>query len=264
MDHPLQGQVALVVGASRGIGAATAHALAEAGAHVVLAARDQAALQVVADRITEPAGRAPVVPTDVRNPDSVSGVVERTLDAHGRLDIAVNCVAGGGRVPTPLADLPIADFDAAIAVDLRGIFLAMKYEIPAMLPGGGGAIVNLSSTAALRPVAGLAGYVAAKAALIGLTRTAALDYAAHGIRVNAIAPGPTLTEHLDRAGPAARARAAASVPAGRLGRVEEIASAAVWLCGPGAAFVTGETLTVDGGLLAGMAPYGRPLEPTQE
>jgi NAD(P)-dependent dehydrogenase (short-subunit alcohol dehydrogenase family) len=260
----LEGQVAVVIGASRGIGAATARGLADAGARVVLAARDETALRAVAGQITERGGQVRVIPTDVRDPESVARLIDQTVDAYGRLDAAVNNAAGGGHPPTALADVAVTDFDSAIAVSLRGVFVAMKYEVPAMLAAGGGSIVNMASTAAHRPVAGLAGYVAAKTAVVGLTRTAALDYAAHDVRVNALAPGPTHTEQFDRAGPAARTRAAASVPLRRLARPEEVAAAAVWLCGPDAAFVTGTTLTVDGGLLAGMAPYSAPANPNQE
>jgi NAD(P)-dependent dehydrogenase (short-subunit alcohol dehydrogenase family) len=131
----------------------------------------------------------------------------------------------------------------------------MKYEIPAMRDGG--SIVNVSSTAAAQPVGGLGAYVSAKAGLVGLTRTAALDYAAHGIRVNALAPGPIRTEHLERAGEAAQRHVAAGLPLRRLGRPEEVAAAALWLCGPESAFVTGTTLTIDGGLLAGMPPFAQ-------
>jgi NAD(P)-dependent dehydrogenase (short-subunit alcohol dehydrogenase family) len=255
IDPPLEGRVALVTGASRGIGATTARALSDAGAKVVLAARDEHKLHAVAEEIIGRGGSAIVVPTDVRYPESVYRLVEQTLGAYGRLDAAVNNAAGGEHSPTPLADIEVAEFDNEIAVSLRGVFLAMKYEIPAMLHGGGGAIVNMSSTAAQWPVAGLAGYVSAKSALIGLTRTAALDYAARGVRVNALAPGPILTENLDRAGVAAQERVAASLPIRRLGRPADVAAAAVWLCGPGAEFVTGATLAVDGGLLAGMPPF---------
>lgn len=250
-------KVALVTGASRGIGAATAYAFAEAGAKVVLAARDEEALQKVAARIAERGGSAIVVPTDVQHPEAVSRLVEQALGAYGRLDAAVNNAAGGSHRPTPLADIPVSDFDSEISVSLRGVFLAMKYEIPAMLRSGGGAIVNMSSTAAEWPVSGLSGYVSSKAAINGLTRTAALDYAAAGVRVNALMPGPIHTENLDRAGPQAREQVVNGLPVRRLGTPAEVAAAAVWLCGPTAQFVTGTSLAIDGGLLAGMPTFGK-------
>lgn len=256
-DRQLTGRVAIVTGASRGIGAASARALAAAGAAVVLAARSEAALSALADEIGAGGGRALAVPTDVGDPASVRSLVERTVDAYGRLDAAVNNAAGGGHPPTPLADVAVDDFDSALSVSLRGVFLAMKYEIPAMLDGGGGSIVNMASTAGMEAVGGLAGYVSSKFGLIGLTRTAALDYADRGIRVNALAPGPILTDQVRAAGPQMQERIGASLPVRRMGMPEEVAAAVVWLCSPAASFVTGATVPVDGGKLAGMAPYAR-------
>jgi NAD(P)-dependent dehydrogenase (short-subunit alcohol dehydrogenase family) len=260
MGPALDGQVAIVTGASRGIGAATARAFGDAGARVVLAARSEDALNALATQIADRGGHALAVPTDVTDPGSVCRLVEQTLGAFGRLDIAFNNAGGGGHPPTPLADVAVEDYDSALAGGLRGTFLSMKYEIPAMLRGGGGSIVNMSSSAGLRPVAGMAGYVSAKSALIALTRTAALDYADRGVRVNALAPGPILTERIEEAGALAQEHIAATVPARRLGRPEEVAAAVVWLCGPQSAFVTGSTLTIDGGLIAGMPPFSRPRE----
>lgn len=257
-DRQLTGRVAIVTGASRGIGAASARALAAAGAAVVLAARSEAALSALADEIGAGGGRALAVPTDVGDPASVRTLVERTVDAYGRLDAAVNNAAGGGHPPTPLADVAVDDFDSALSVSLRGVFLTMKYEIPAMLDGGGGSIVNMASTAGMEAVGGLAGYVSSKFGLIGLTRTAALDYADRGIRVNALAPGPILTDQVRAAGPQMQERIGASLPVRRMGMPEEVAAAVVWLCSPAASFVTGATVPVDGGKLAGMAPYARP------
>lgn len=254
-NRPLEGYAAIVTGASRGIGAATARALAEAGAGVVLAARDEHRLRALADDITCLGGSALAVPTDVTDPVSVARLVEQTLGAYGRLDAAVNNAAGGGHRPTPLADVSVEDYDSALTVGLRGVFLCLKYQIPAMLAAGGGSIVNMSSTAALHPVAGTAGYSSAKSGVVALTRTAALDYAGQGVRVNALAPGPIHTEQLEKAGPVGMAQAAAGLPVLRLGKPAEVAAAVVWLCGPASSFVTGTTLPVDGGMLAGIAPF---------
>jgi NAD(P)-dependent dehydrogenase (short-subunit alcohol dehydrogenase family) len=153
-----------------------------------------------------------------------------------------------------LADLDVAGFDAGIAANVRGTFLGMKYQIPAMLASGGGAIVNMASIAGVQGTANLGAYVAGKAGIIGLTKVAALDYADRGIRVNVVAPGPILTHHLLAAGPRAQQLAAQSVPMRRLGRVEDVASAVLWLCSDGASFITGVTLALDGGQSAGNKP----------
>jgi NAD(P)-dependent dehydrogenase (short-subunit alcohol dehydrogenase family) len=253
----LAGRVAIVTGASRGIGAATSRALSRAGAAVVVAARNERALSALVEEITARGGRALGVPTDVTDPVSVRRLVEQTLGAYGRLEVAVNAAAGGGHRPAPLADVTVEDYDSELSASLRGVFLAMKYEIPAMLDSGGGSIVNISSTGGLEAVGGLAGYVSAKFGVIGLTRVAALDYAAAGVRVNALAPGPILTEQLQRAGEQAQHLAASALPMRRLGQPDEVAAAAVWLCSEESSFVTGATLTIDGGLLAGMAPFSQ-------
>jgi NAD(P)-dependent dehydrogenase (short-subunit alcohol dehydrogenase family) len=265
---PPAGKVALVTGASQGIGAAIAHALAAAGAHVVLAARGEAALARQVEEIEVAGGSAVAMKVDVTSENSVRKLFETIRSRFGRLDAAVNNAAGGGLPPTPLADWPVESFDRAIAVNLRGTFLCLKYEVELMLENGVGAldgagvlrgtIVNLSSTAGEQGVAGLSGYVASKFGVGGLTRVAALDYAASGIRVNAIAPGPILTEHLAAAGPAAQAGAARAVPLGRVGRTDEVAAAAVWLCSDASSFVTGTVLAVDGGRLAGVPAFTVP------
>jgi NAD(P)-dependent dehydrogenase (short-subunit alcohol dehydrogenase family) len=256
IDPSLRGKVAIVTGASRGIGAATARAFADAGAAVALAARSEHELTELAAAIDAAGGRAIAVPTDVGDADAVRQLVERTVQTFGRLDLAFNNAAGGGLPPTPLADVPVDAYDTAIAITLRSVFLSMKFEIPAILQTGeGGAIVNMSSTAGLEAVGGLAGYVSAKHGVIGLTKTAALDYGDRNIRVNAVAPGPILTDNLARAGEEAQRRAASAMPIRRVGQPNEIARVVVWLCSDRASYITGATIPIDGGKLAGVPPF---------
>jgi NAD(P)-dependent dehydrogenase (short-subunit alcohol dehydrogenase family) len=253
-NQEFAGRVVIVTGASRGIGAAAARAFHDAGASVALAARDADALNSV---VADLGSRAIAVPTDVTDAAAVERLVNSTVARFGRLDIAINNAAGGGAPPTPLGELPIEAFDNAIATSLRGVFLSMHFEIPAMLAAGGGSIVNMSSTAGLQGIGGLAGYVAAKHGVVGLTRSAAIDYAARGIRINAIAPGPIGTDKVRNVSPDVEQRVRNSVPIGRVGTVEECAAAMRWLCSDASSFITGATIPVDGGMLAGMTPYAR-------
>jgi NAD(P)-dependent dehydrogenase (short-subunit alcohol dehydrogenase family) len=248
----LRDRTVLVTGASRGIGAATARALAEAGASVVLAARDETAISAIAAEIVDTGGQAIAVRTDVTDELAVERVVEAAMTTYGRLDAAFNN-AGDGHMPAPLADLELTDLERSLATNVRGVFLSMKYEIPAMLQGGGGSIVNMSSTAGLQGVRGMGGYSAAKHAIVGLTRSAALDYGAKNIRVNAVAPGPIVTERLAALDEDNRKRVSAHVPLARLGMPEEVAALVAWLCSDQSSFVTGATIPVDGGRLAGAA-----------
>ena len=249
----LRGRVALVAGASRGIGAATAEAFAAAGAAVVLAARDAAALKSVAEGIEARGGQALAVGADVTDVGSMRHVVDQTLCAFGRLDAAFNN-ASAGPLPTPLADIDPEEFDLGIATNIRGTFLGMKFQIPAMLASGGGAIVNMASIAGVNGTANLAAYVAGKAGIIGLTKVAALDYADQGIRVNVVAPGPILTYHLEAAGPQAQRGAALSTPMRRVGTTAEVARAVLWLCSDHSSFITGTVMPIDGGQAAGNKP----------
>jgi NAD(P)-dependent dehydrogenase (short-subunit alcohol dehydrogenase family) len=247
----LADKVGIVTGASRGIGAATARAFVEAGAKVVLAARDGEALETLSDSINSTAGKEVAIPlaTDVTDPEAVRKLVEKTVEVHGRLDMAFNN-AGDGHMPAPLADVSVEDFDRAVTTNVRGTFLSMKYEIPAMLRNAeGGAIVNMSSTAGLQGVKGISGYVAGKHAIIGLTRAAALDYGKEKIRVNVVAPGPILTERLAFGN--IREQAAFAVPMGRVGNREEVATVVSWLCSDLSSFVTGSTISIDGGRMSG-------------
>jgi NAD(P)-dependent dehydrogenase (short-subunit alcohol dehydrogenase family) len=217
---------------------------------VALVARDEPALRAVADEVSSLGGQALSLAGDVADPSSVEQVIAETRATFGRLDIAFNN-AGDGHVPAPLADLALEDFERAMRVNVRGVFLCMKYEIAAMLETGGGAIVNMSSEAGISGVQGMAGYAAAKHGVIGLTRVAALDYAAQNLRVNAIAPGPIGTHRLTALPDAYREAIARSVPLGRMGAPDEVAAAVTWLCSDAASFVTGATLVIDGGRLAG-------------
>jgi NAD(P)-dependent dehydrogenase (short-subunit alcohol dehydrogenase family) len=245
----LQDKVVLITGASRGIGAAAARTFAAEGATIVLAARNADAIEKLAETIAERGGTALAVPADVADPTAVERLVQATLERYGRLNAAFNN-AGGGPMPRPLAEIAVADFESALRVNVLGIFLCLKYEIAAMLDGGGGSIVNTSSTAGLRAVPGIAGYVASKHAILGLTKTAALDYAAMNIRVNAIAPGTILTERLQELDEARREQISGQIPMGRLGRPEEVAKAAAWLLSDEAAYITGTTFEIDGGRMA--------------
>ncbi len=263
-DQPFEGKVALVAGASRGIGAATAQAFAAAGAAVILGARDIAALEAVAGGIVAGGGRAIAVRADVTDVDSVRDLVGRAVTAYGRLDMAFNN-ASGGPMPAPLADIDPGEFDQGIATNIRGTFLGMKFQIGAMLAGGGGAIVNMASVAGVNGTANLAAYVAGKAGIIGLTKVAALDYADQGIRVNVVAPGPILTHHLAAAGPRAQQLAGQSTPMRRTGTAAEVARTVLWLCSAESSFITGTVIPIDGGQMAGNKPpqMYRPGQPMQ-
>jgi NAD(P)-dependent dehydrogenase (short-subunit alcohol dehydrogenase family) len=202
-----------------------------------------------------------------RDAGSVERLVSQTMSTFGRLDAAFNN-ATDGPMPMALADIDPADFDQGVRTNIRGTFLGMKYQIPAMLRSGGGAIVNMASGAGVSGVSNLAAYVAAKAGIIGLTKVAALDYADQGIRVNVLAPGPILTHHLERAGEEAQRQAALSTPMRRLGRAEEVAATVLWLCSDQASFITGAIVPIDGGQSAGLKParmyrQGQPMQPDE-
>jgi NAD(P)-dependent dehydrogenase (short-subunit alcohol dehydrogenase family) len=248
--QPLAGKVALITGASRGIGAACARALLAAGASVSICARDEQALSAFADSLDTP-GRVLALASDATEAPALARLVAATVERFGRLDAAVNNVGAIHR-PAPIADIDPGEFDHVIAASLRSTYLSMRAEIPAMLQagGGGGTIVNITSTAAIKGAPGMSAFAAAKAGVAALTRTAALDYCTRRIRINAIAPGPTLTGPILNAPPQARERAAALVPMQRMAQPEEIAAAAVWLSSDAATYVTGTTLPVDGGYTA--------------
>ena len=253
MNVNMKGRVALIAGASRGIGAATGRAFAQAGAAVVLAARSKEALDGVVADIRSGGGEALAVHADVGDEDSMSALVEQAVSHYGRLDAAFNN-ATDGPMPAPLAQIDTDGFDRGIRANIRGTFLGMKYQIPAMLRNGGGSVVNMASLAGLTGVANLAAYVAGKAGIIGLTKVAALDYADQGVRVNVLAPGTILTEHLERAGEQAQRGAAMATPMGRIGQASEVADLVLWLCSDQSAFITGAVIPIDGGQSAGVKP----------
>ncbi len=243
------GKVAIITGAANGIGAATAEGFASRGAKVLLADIDVDRGEEVAGRITEDGGTASFLRTDVSVPADVEAMVATALDRYGRLDYAHNNagIVGGGAT---VVDMPVETWNQGIGVMLTGVFLCLKYEIPAMLAGGGGAIVNTSSGAGVIGFPTMANYVAAKHGVIGLTKTAALEFATSGVRINAVCPGTARSKMVDEwigGDPAQEAQVAALHPIGRIAEAEEIASAVLWLCSDAASFMIGHAMVVDGG-----------------
>jgi NAD(P)-dependent dehydrogenase (short-subunit alcohol dehydrogenase family) len=244
-------KVLIVTGASHGIGAAAARLFSRSGASVVLAAREEQALETVAADIASEGKQVLAAPTDVTDAAAVERLVASALERYGRLDGAFNN-AGSGQRPTPLAELAPEEFDGVLDVNLRGVFLCMRAELKQVVSGG--AIVNMTSTAGLSGAPGMAAYSAAKHGVVGLTETAALDYGPKGIRVNAVAPGPILTERGIGTAPAeVQEQVAQRLPIKRLGTPDEVARAAAWLLSDASSFVNGATLSIDGGKLAGSA-----------
>jgi NAD(P)-dependent dehydrogenase (short-subunit alcohol dehydrogenase family) len=247
------GKVAFITGAGSGIGRATALAFADRGAAVAIADVSAEASRGVAEEIVRTGGQALGLACDVTVSGDVQTALRHTAEAFGRLDFAFNN-AGIEQPPTPLADITEDQWQRVLDIDLRGVFLCMKYEIPLILAAGGGAIINTSSGAGVKGFLGGGAYGAAKHGVIGLTRCAALDYAAANVRINAICPGIIETPMMDRFSggtPEGRERVIDQEPVGRMGRPEEIASAVMWLCSDNAAFTVGHALVVDGGQTVG-------------
>jgi NAD(P)-dependent dehydrogenase (short-subunit alcohol dehydrogenase family) len=248
----VEGKVALVTGGASGIGRATALTFAREGAKLVIADMNADGGQQTAHMITEKGGEAIFVRTDVSTAVEVQALISKAVETYGRLDCAHNNAGIAGGVRALTADYPEERWQQVIAVNLTGVWLCMKYEISQMLSQGSGAIVNTASAAGLVGGRGISAYVASKHGVVGLTKTAALEYAQQGIRVNCVCPGAIQTPMTDRAwsDPERRARVIASEPVGRIGKPEEIAEAVVWLCSDAASFVTGHAMSIDGGLVA--------------
>ncbi len=250
--YDFEGQVALVTGAGSGMGLATARAFAVAGASVVLADIDENALRAATDELTAAGHQALAVVCDVADEDQVAAVVDRTVATFGRLDMAFNN-AGIQAPPSDAADEPIGTFERVNAINLRGVWACMKHELRQMREQRSGAIVNCSSLGGLVGLPGRAAYHASKHGVLGLTKSAALEYASRGVRINAICPGTIdtpMVEAMVASGELDMAEALRNQPIGRLGTADEIAAAVLWLCSPGASFVVGVALPVDGGYTA--------------
>lgn len=248
----MEKQVVIITGAASGMGKATARMFSEAGAAVMLADINGKAVETLAAELTADGGETLWTTCDVTDEEQVKTMVEKTVARFGRLDAAYN---NAGIMPDRIetADTPAQSFDKVIDINLKGVWLCMKYELQQMRRQGFGAIVNASSIGGLVGAAGWAGYHAAKHGIIGLTKSAALEYANKGIRINAVCPGTIETPMVDemiRSGNLIIEEAMRFAPAGRFGKAEEVASTVLWLCSPASAYVTGQAIAVDGGYTA--------------
>jgi NAD(P)-dependent dehydrogenase (short-subunit alcohol dehydrogenase family) len=253
-NHRFTDKIVFVTGATSGIGRATALAFAREGAKVAIVDRDSDGIEEVARLIADAGSKAVAIAGDVSRSVDVRAALDRTVDAFGGLDIAFNN-AGIEQTKVPIGDLEEDEFDRLVGVDLRGAFLCMKHQLPLMLARGSGRIVNTSSAAGLWAFKDQAAYTAARHGIVGLTKTAAMEYIDRGIRINAICPGIIDTAMIDRlTGGSDNAEQAmiAQEPIGRLGRPEEIAAAVLFLCSDEASFVVGHAMVVDGGQTLGI------------
>jgi NAD(P)-dependent dehydrogenase (short-subunit alcohol dehydrogenase family) len=245
-------QVVLITGGLTGIGRAAALAFAKEGASVVVSGRKDAEGKALEAELTALAAKAVFIRADVRHEDEVRNLVDKTVARFGRLDIAVNNAGTEGK-PGPVTEQTAESYAATFDTNVLGALLSMKHELRVMLPQGSGSIVNISSTYGHEGAKGASIYAASKHAVEGMTKSAALEAAASGVRVNAVAPGPTETGMLNRftGSPENKAALAAGVPLGRIGEPDEIARAIVFVASEGASFMTGQIVSVDGGKTAG-------------
>ena len=254
MAGRVAGKVALVTGGSSGIGRATALVFAREGAKLVVADMNEDGGQQTAHSITEQGGEAVFVRADVTVATEVEALIGQAVATYGRLDCAYNNAGVTQRAYPPTDEYPLDDWHRVLAVNLTGVWLCLKYELAQMRAQGSGAIVNTASVAGLVGFAGRSAYVASKHGVVGLTKTAALEYGSQGIRVNAVCPGYVRTPMVDyvvrHEGPELEAQMLAREPIGRLGRPEEIAETVVWLCSDAASFITGHAMAADGGFVA--------------
>ena len=250
----VENKIALVTGGGSGLGRATVQALAREGAKVLVADLNLESAHETVTMVAETGGEASAFAMDVTVATQVEAMVQMTVERYGRLDCAFNNAGIPGKVGTSVIDYEEEDWDRVIAVDLKGVWLGMKYELKQMLKQGSGVVVNTASIAGLVGLVGSSPYVASKHGVVGLTKTAALEFAQQNIRVNAVCPGvfrTPLVEKIIAELPEREELYLSAQPIGRMGRPEELAEAVVWLCSDAASFVTGHAFPVDGGYVAG-------------
>lgn len=245
----MKNKTVIITGAASGIGKATAELFARLGANVVISDIQEAEGKSTTERIIAAGGKASFFKTDVAKPEEMEALVNFAVKTYGKLDVAVNNAGIGGEL-NPVADMSIEGWQKVISINLNSLFYGMKYQIQAMLKNGSGSIVNISSILGSVGFAGSAGYAAAKHGVIGLTQTAALEYSAQGIRVNAVGPGFIETPLLNALDAEMKKQLVALHPIGRLGKSEEVAELILWLASDKSSFVTGSYYPVEGGYLA--------------